>query len=85
MPLREPSPLPGRPVDMARFLATSLTFMTHLRDVSMFFDSHRLLHISKNVRKPKDLPLLSKLNPNSTQGLMTVKGLQASGISIIRS
>ncbi|KAF8752076.1 hypothetical protein RHS01_07718 [Rhizoctonia solani] len=53
MPLRESAPLPGLPVDIARFLATSLTFMTHLRSVSMFFDGRCLVKVEKEVGSPE--------------------------------
>lgn len=80
MPLRESSTLPGRPVDIARFLATSLTFMRNLQDVSMFFNEHRLVHVKKSMGHPRTLPLLPTLDPKTKiGGLMMVKEVQSSG------
>ncbi|KAG8901739.1 RNA helicase required for poly(A+) mRNA export, partial [Tulasnella sp. 408] len=84
MPLREASPFPGRPVDIARFLATSLTFMRNLCDVSMFFNEHRLVRIKKNAGHPKPLTLPSSsahLDPRTRiAGTMTVKEVQSSDL-----
>ncbi|KAG8964407.1 hypothetical protein FRC03_001808 [Tulasnella sp. 419] len=82
MPLREASPLPGLPVDIARFLATSLTFMTNLRDVSMFVDDHRLAHIQKDVGIPKPLTMPRNLTAKSPQGTMEVKTVHSSDLHI---
>ncbi|KAG8933600.1 hypothetical protein FRC02_011522 [Tulasnella sp. 418] len=82
MPLREASPLPGLPADIARFLATSLTFMTNLRDVSMFFDDHRLARIQKDVGVSKSLIMPSNLKTKSPQGIMEVKAVDSSDLHV---
>lgn len=82
MPLRETAPFPGRPVDIARFLATSLTFMANIRDVSMYFDQHRLVHLTKSVGRTKNIPLFASLDPRSKpMGIMTVKYIGSTGQS----
>jgi Protein of unknown function (DUF3684) len=55
MGLREPAPLPARPLDLARFLASSITFMTNLREVSLFFNDKKLIHLTKDADKPSDV------------------------------
>lgn len=75
MPLREATPLPGLPVDIARFLATSLTFMTHLRSVSMFFDGRCLARVEKEVGLPRNIAIPRGLKSNSPGGMMNVAGI----------
>ncbi|KAF8688692.1 hypothetical protein RHS03_09437, partial [Rhizoctonia solani] len=75
MPLRESAPLPGLPVDIARFLATSLTFMTHLRSVSMFFDGRCLVQVEKEVGSPRKLVIPRGLKLTSPGGMMNATGM----------
>lgn len=75
MPLREPAPLPGLPVDIARFLATSLTFMSHLRCVSMYFDGRCLAKVEKEVGMPRNLAIPRGLNVTSPGGMMNATGM----------
>ncbi|KAG9042649.1 hypothetical protein FS837_010600 [Tulasnella sp. UAMH 9824] len=86
MPLREASPFPGRPVDIARFLATSLTFVRNLRDVSMFFNEHRLVQIKKNAGVSKSLtlpPSAADLDPRTRIAeTMVVKEVQSSDLQM---
>jgi len=57
MGLREPAPLPARPLDLARFLASSITFMTNLREVSLVFNDKKLVHLTKDADKPSDVAI----------------------------
>ncbi|KAG8958917.1 hypothetical protein FRC03_008701 [Tulasnella sp. 419] len=82
MPLRQPSPLPGLLIDLARFLATSVTFMVNLRDVSVFVDGLRLIQIQKDIGPINPLSLPNDLNPTSTLNTMVVKTLNSQEISI---
>lgn len=75
MPLRDAAPLPGLPVDIARFLATSLTFMTHLRNVSMYFNGRCLARIEKEVGSPRNVAIPRGLKSNSPGGMMNVSGI----------
>jgi hypothetical protein len=47
MVLRERAPLSTKPTDLAKFCATSITFMNYIRQISVFVDQHRLFTISK--------------------------------------
>jgi len=47
MDLRERAPLSTKPTDLAKFCATSITFMNYIRQISVFIDQHRLFTISK--------------------------------------
>jgi hypothetical protein len=53
MPLRQTGPLPGAPLDLLRFLASSITFMASLKDVELYLDGVRLGHITKDVGNPQ--------------------------------
>jgi hypothetical protein len=81
MPLRVASTLPRTPLDIARFLATSLTFMRNLVDVSMFFNEHRLVRVTKSAGRPKPLTFFAnRLDSQTTaSGMMTVQEVQSYG------
>lgn len=49
LPLRQPSPLPGAPLDLLRFLSSSIPFMTSLSKVELYLDGALLGRISKAV------------------------------------
>ncbi|KAG1726435.1 uncharacterized protein EDB91DRAFT_1263755 [Suillus paluster] len=81
MTLREQGPIP-QPFDLTRFLASSITFMVHLRSVSVFLDSHRLSHLTKSPGVPKELGLPKLLKNSSGSGLMSVKSVQSAATRI---
>ncbi|KAH9946348.1 uncharacterized protein BXZ73DRAFT_86493 [Epithele typhae] len=81
MELREPTPIP-QPFDFTRFLASSITFMRHLVDVSIFLDDKRLSRLTKNPGKPVSLALPKGLKPSSPLGTMTVHGIMTTPLSI---
>lgn len=76
MHLREPGPIPNA-FDFTRFLASSLTFMAHLSDVSVYFDDKRLARITKKPGAPRSLPLPRGLKPASPAGMMHVRSIQS--------
>ncbi|KAH0828805.1 hypothetical protein J3R83DRAFT_3253 [Lanmaoa asiatica] len=66
VPLREPGQMPGV-IDLMRFLATSITFMVHLKDVGVFLNEHCIGHIEKfpGMAKAVDLPVaLERSSPS---------------------
>jgi len=75
MTLREPSPIPAA-LDFTRFLASSITFMTHLSEVSVYFDDQRLVRLSKNRGVSKEMPMLDGLKGTSPEGMMNVKSTE---------
>ena len=75
MELREPAPIP-QPFDFTRFLASSITFMRHLLDVSVFLDDKRLSRLTKTPGSPKPLALPKSLKPSSPLNTMNVNALQ---------
>jgi len=75
MTLREPGPIPPA-FDFTRFLVSSITFMTHLSEVSVFFDDKCLVKLSKACGVPKEVPMLKGLKATSHEGMMNVKSIQ---------
>ncbi|KAL4253718.1 hypothetical protein ABKN59_003690 [Abortiporus biennis] len=81
MPLREPAPMPV-PFDFVRFLASSITFVAHLSDVSVWFDGKQLAHIQRERGVPKPLRLKPGLKPDSSKGTMRVTSAQTTPLNI---
>ena len=75
MTLREPGPIPPA-FDFTRFLVSSITFMAHLSEVSVYFDDKRLVRLSKNGGVSKEMPMLKGLKSTSPEGMMNVKSIQ---------
>lgn len=75
MTLREPGPIPPA-FDFTRFLVSSITFMTHLSEVSVYFDDKRLVRLSKDGGVSKEVPMLKGLKATSPEGMMNVKSIQ---------
>ncbi len=75
MTLREPGPMPSA-FDFTRFLASSITFMTHLSEVSVYFDDKRLVKLSKDRGVSKEVPMLKGLKSMSPMAMMNVKSIE---------
>lgn len=80
MALREPTVLEG-PLDLARFFITSLTFMRTMRRIDMLVDDVKVLEVEKSV-KGKDRVWKKGLKQTSSGGMMTVAGVDATGMII---
>jgi hypothetical protein len=80
MTLREPTILEG-PLDLARFFITSLTFMRTMKKVDMLVDDVKVLEVSKRV-KGKGKVAKKGLRTSSGAGMMTVSGVDATGMVI---
>ena len=75
MTLREPGSVAA--FDLTQFLASSIIFMTHLSEVSVYLDDRRLVRLSKDCGVPKELPMLNGLTGTSPEGMMNVKSIEA--------
>jgi hypothetical protein len=75
MGLREDAPIPVA-FDFTRFLASSITFMTHLSEVSLYLDDRRLAKLTKSSNIPKELGVPKGLQNSSRSGIVTVKGIK---------
>lgn len=76
MPLREPGP-PPTPFDFIRFLASSITFMARLSEVSVFFDGRCLANLKKDRGVPRPLGLRKGLKAETAKGTMKVTAVSA--------
>jgi len=75
MMLREPGPIPAT-FDLTCFLVSSITFMTHLTEVCVYFDDKRLVRLSKNRGRSKAVPMLNGLEGTSPEGMMNVESIE---------
>ncbi|KAH9990216.1 hypothetical protein BJV74DRAFT_837251 [Russula compacta] len=81
MTLREPGPIPPA-FDFTRFLVSSITFMTHLSEVSVYFDDKRLVRLSKDCGVSREVPMLKGLKSSSPDGMMNVKSIHTMPLHI---
>jgi hypothetical protein len=80
MDLREPAALDG-PLDLARFFVTSLTFMRTMQKIDMLVDDVRVFRVSKQI-KDKTRVVQRSLKTTSSNGMMSVTGVDATGMII---
>lgn len=76
MPLREHAPIPPA-FDLTRFLASSITFMAYLTQVSVHFDDICLAKLSKTSGVTRPLVVPSGLSGSSPNRLMSVVGIKS--------
>lgn len=81
MELREPSPLPSI-FDFIRFLTSSITFMVHLQNVTLWFDKCQLATITKDVGIPKEIVFPKHLKRKSEGGTMNMISVKTRSINI---
>lgn len=79
MTLREPAPIPVA-FDFTRFLASSITFMTHLSEVVVHFDDKMLVRLAKSSGISKQIGIPNGLQNLSPLGIMSVKDLKSTRI-----
>jgi Protein of unknown function (DUF3684) len=75
MTLREPGSIPPA-FDLTRFLASSITFMMHLSEVSVYLDGMRLVRLSKNCGSLKEMPMPNGFKCTSPKKMMNVKAIE---------
>ena len=75
MTLREPGSIPPA-FDLTRFLVSSITFMAHLSEVSVYFDDKQLVKLSKDCGLSKEVPIPKGLKGTSPQSKMKVKSIE---------
>ena len=80
MGLREPTLLEA-PLDLARFLVTSLTFMRTIKRIDMLVDDIAVLEVSKGI-KGKQRVGRKGLNGTSPASMMSVQAVDATGMII---
>jgi hypothetical protein len=75
MTLREPGPMPPA-FDLTRYLVSSIAFMTHLSEVSVYFDDIQLVKLSKSHGVSEEVPMLKEFKDTSPEGMMNVKSIK---------
>ena len=80
MTLREPTTLEA-PLDLARFLITSLTFMRTIKKIDMLVDDVVVLEVEKSVSGKRRVTRKG-LRTTSAAGMMSVTSVDATGIAI---
>ncbi|KAI6022005.1 hypothetical protein EDC04DRAFT_2937394 [Pisolithus marmoratus] len=75
MPLREDAPMPPFS-ELIQFLASSITFMVHLKDVTVFFDNRPVGQIIKSVGQSQAIPIPSELERSSPEKIMFVESVR---------
>jgi len=76
MDVREPAPILAA-FDFSRFLVSSITFMVHLCEVSVYLDDKRFAHVTKDVGIPQQLTLPPGLTSTGPKEFMHIKGLKS--------
>ena len=84
MPLREPAPMPNS-FDLTRFLASSITFMAHLREVRVLLDGHTLVRLSKDPGNPTAVTIPKGLKISSPSKMMFVRGISSTRTCRVKS
>ena len=84
MSLREPAPIP-RAFDFTRFLASSITFMAHLLEVSVYLDDQRISRVAKDPGLPKSIGIPKGLKKSSPQNTMQVNDVLTTRVYFVLS
>ncbi|KZT69065.1 hypothetical protein DAEQUDRAFT_751065 [Daedalea quercina L-15889] len=81
MTLREPVPIP-KAFDLTRFLASSITFMKQLSDVSVFLDDTRISRLTKQSGMKRAVGVHKGLKNTSPKGIMQVQDIHTTPLFI---
>ncbi|KAK0455114.1 hypothetical protein EV421DRAFT_1887456 [Armillaria borealis] len=81
MVLREDATIPPAS-DFARFLASSITFMNYLSEVSVYMDDKRLVHLTKSSGADERLVIPRGLQTSSRKSIMHIKSLKSTPLHI---
>ncbi|KAL1743141.1 hypothetical protein HDZ31DRAFT_41634 [Schizophyllum fasciatum] len=81
MPLREAGPIPVA-FDFTRFLASSITFMTTLSEISVYLDGRRLVRLTKGNGVPKPLTFPRYMTTRGPARIMSAKQLRSTSVHI---
>lgn len=63
--------------DITRFLASSITFMRHLSEVTVYFDDKRLVKLNKVSGLSQEIPIPKGYNNRSPEKMMTVSSIES--------
>jgi hypothetical protein len=82
LPTHTTARLPGTPDDIQRFLAASLPFMTNLQEITVTFDSHILVQLTRSMGSAEEAPIPKSLSAATSHGLMAVSKVQKTNVHI---
>lgn len=82
MALREPTPFPETPLALSQFLATSLTFTSHVQSVALYLDDTLVCHLQKTVGAPAAIAPSRHLSPRSPERLLTAHDMSTTAVQI---
>ncbi|KAK0225787.1 hypothetical protein IW262DRAFT_1357858 [Armillaria fumosa] len=81
MVLREDATIPPAS-DFARFLASSITFMNYLSEVSVYMDDKCLVHLTKSSGPDERLLIPRGLQTSSRKSIMHIKSIKSTPLHI---
>ncbi|KIJ33557.1 hypothetical protein M422DRAFT_783144 [Sphaerobolus stellatus SS14] len=81
MGLREAAPMPTA-FDFIRFLTSSITFMAHMEQVTVWFDGHRIAKLTKEKGVSKVIQMPAGLKKGTEGGTMTMTGVKTTSLNI---
>ncbi|KAL5520611.1 hypothetical protein ACEPAF_2612 [Sanghuangporus sanghuang] len=81
MVLRDSAPMPSA-FDLTRFLTSSITFMVHLREVTVYFDGRNLARLTKDPGSAVSVSLPRGMKSSSPFSTMHVKTISSTPLYI---
>jgi hypothetical protein len=76
MELKEDMQVPmQKPLDLARFLAATMTFMSNVKNALVFFDNKVFMKIAKFRQVPSPICVPEDMIPRSKEDIMHIEGL----------
>lgn len=82
MTLRETSSFSESPLQLTRFLATSMTFAANIQSLELWFDGYQLCKLQKSMESIRPILMPSYMNAASPERMMRVERLESQGIKI---
>ncbi|KAG1718293.1 hypothetical protein EDB19DRAFT_952071 [Suillus lakei] len=83
MELKEDMQVPvPKPFKLARFLAATMTFMSSVKNVCVYFDSRAFMKITKSRQAPSPIRVPRDMLPRSKEGTMNIEGLSVAAQEI---
>ncbi|CAG8705877.1 9435_t:CDS:2, partial [Ambispora leptoticha] len=81
MDAREPAELPN-PDQFGRFIATSLGFTGNLREVTVYYDDHRIVHLTKKMTDPRAMNIISGIGTYSPKHLFQLTSVDVRNVQL---
>lgn len=82
MDLREPSEVAADLEDFCRFLTTALAFTANLREITLYFNKHKIFHLEKKRTSPQVLSLPRGIDTYSPQRMFNLRSIDSAKVQI---